>query len=75
VFCHRNAAGRITIELGPPLAFQRSRDLRDDLQRNTQLLTDMVEAAVRRHPDQYLWVQKRWKDYHPYLYPGYRPRP
>lgn len=75
VFCHRNAAGRIAIDLGPPLDFQRSRDLKDDLQRNTQLLTDRVEAAVRRHPDQYLWVQKRWKDYHPHLYPKYRPRP
>ena len=75
VFCHRNAAGQIAIALGPPLDFQRSRDLKDDLQRNTQLLTDRVEAAVRRHPDQYLWVQKRWKDYHPYLYPEYRPRP
>lgn len=75
VFCHRNAAGRIAIDLGPPLDFQRSHDLKNDLQRNTQLLTDRVEAAVRRHPDQYLWVQRRWKDYHPYLYPEYRPRP
>jgi lauroyl/myristoyl acyltransferase len=30
---------------------------------------------IRRHPDQYFWIQKRWKDYHPELYPGYRPRP
>lgn len=75
VFSHRNAEQRIAIELGPPLIFRRSRNLKEDLQDNTQLLTDRVEAAVRRHPDQYLWVQKRWKDYHPHLYPGYRPRP
>jgi KDO2-lipid IV(A) lauroyltransferase len=74
VFSHRNAEQRIAIELEPPLIFRRSRNLKKDLQHNTQLLTDRVEAAVRRHPDQYLWVQKRWKDYHPYLYPGYRSR-
>jgi KDO2-lipid IV(A) lauroyltransferase len=74
VFSHRNDDGRIAIELGPPLTFQRSGDLKENLKRNTQILTDRVEAAVRRHPDQYLWAQKRWKDYHPYLYPGYRPR-
>jgi KDO2-lipid IV(A) lauroyltransferase len=74
VFSHRTAEQRIAIELGPPLIFPRSRDLKEDLRRNTQVLTDRVEAAVRQHPDQYFWVQKRWKDYHPYLYPGYRPR-
>ena len=68
------AEGRIAIELGPPLASPPLRNLREDLKRTTQLLTDRVEAAVRRHPDQYLWVQKRWKDYHPDLYPGYRSR-
>ncbi len=74
VFSHRSAEGRIAIELGPPLIFQRSPSLKEDLKHNTQVLTDKVEAAVRKHPDQYLWVQKRWKDYHPHLYPGYRPR-
>lgn len=74
IFSHRTPEGRIAIELGPPLASQPLRNLREDLKRTTQLLTDRVEAAVRRHPDQYLWVQKRWKDYHPDLYPGYRSR-
>ena len=74
IFSHRTPAGLIAIELGPPLLSPRSRDLKGDLKRTTQLLTERVEAAVRRHPDQYLWFQKRWKDYHPYLYPGYRSR-
>jgi KDO2-lipid IV(A) lauroyltransferase len=74
VFSHRDNGGRIAIDLGPALIFQRSHNLKGDLKHNTQVLTDKIEAAVRKHPDQYLWVQKRWKDYYPNLYPGYRPR-
>lgn len=75
VFSHRTRSGSIAIELGPSLVFRRSPHLKEDLKHHTQVLTAKVEAAVRMHPDQYLWVQKRWKDYHPHLYPGYRPRP
>ncbi|MFO7709574.1 MAG: hypothetical protein R6V84_15515 [Desulfobacterales bacterium] len=75
LFSHRGLDGRLVIDIGPLVSVRRSRNLKNDLRQNTQILTDLVETAVRRHPDQYLWVQKRWKDYHPQLYPGYRPRP
>ena len=74
-FTTRNPDGSFSIEISPPIAVQRSGNLKDDLRRNTQRITDIVEMAVRAHPDQYLWLQKRWKEYYPYLYPGYRPRP
>lgn len=75
LFSYRGPDGRLAGEIGPPVPISRSRNLKSDLKQNTQILTDIVEAAIRRHPDQYFWIQKRWKDYHPELYPGYRPRP
>ena len=75
LFSYRGPDGRLAGEIGPPVPITRSRNLKRDLKQNTQTLTDIVEAAIRRHPDQYFWIQKRWKDYHPELYPGYRPRP
>ncbi len=75
LFSYRSPDGRLAGEIGPPVPVCRSRNLKSDLKQNTQALTDIVEAAIRRHPDQYFWIQKRWKDYHPELYPGYRPRP
>ncbi|MCU0538725.1 MAG: hypothetical protein MUF46_02400 [Desulfobacterales bacterium] len=75
MFSYRRPDGRLTGEIGPPVPIARTRHLKSDLTQNTQALTDIVEAAIRRHPDQYFWIQKRWKDYHPELYPGYRPRP
>jgi KDO2-lipid IV(A) lauroyltransferase len=68
-FCHRNSKGELIARAEPPLEIQRTGDLRFDLQFTTQLITDRVERAVRRHPEQWNWMLKRWKDYYPDLYP------
>ncbi len=73
-FSSRMDDGRFSIDIPPPIAIQKSGNLKDLLKINTQRITDATEWAIRRQPDQYLWLQKRWKDYYPQLYPGYRPR-
>ena len=35
--------------------------MRADLIANTQMMTDLVENAVREYPDQWLWMHKRWR--------------
>lgn len=75
MFSSRCEDGRLIGEIEPPVALVRTRNFKSDLKQNTQTLTDIVETVIRRRPDQYFWIQKRWKDYHPELYPGYRPRP
>jgi len=74
-FSSRNSDDTLSFDVLPPLAVQRSGDFQDLLKHNTQLFTETVETAVRKHPDQYFWMQKRWKDYYPHIYPSYRPRP
>jgi KDO2-lipid IV(A) lauroyltransferase len=39
----------------------RTGDEERDIRESTQLFTRCVEAFVRRHPDQWLWVHRRWK--------------
>jgi len=68
VFCLREADGTIGIQVGAPIDMIRTRDLRHDLQVNTQRITDVVEDMVRRHPEQWHWLMKRWKDHYPHLY-------
>ena len=53
---------------------KRTGDLRSDVQADTQMITDVVQKAVRQYPDQWFWVHKRWKKYYPYLYPEYQAR-
>ncbi|MGD2098948.1 MAG: lysophospholipid acyltransferase family protein [Desulfobacterales bacterium] len=68
-FCHRTERGTLIVELEPPVEMQRTGNLRVDLQTNTQRITDRVERAILRYPEQWNWLLKRWKDFYPDLYP------
>ena len=69
VFSHRNSKGDLVINIERPVEIQRTGDLRSDLQTNTQIITNIVEQAVRKHPEQWNWILKRWKEFYPDLYP------
>jgi KDO2-lipid IV(A) lauroyltransferase len=70
-FSFRDRRGRIGVKFGSPIRVRRSGNLRSDLQAITQSITDEVELAVRRRPEQWMWMQRRWKDFHPEIYPFY----
>lgn len=74
VFSHRNQMGNLVIEVERPIEIQRTGDLRSDLQTNTQLITDRIEQAVRKNPEQWNWILKRWKEFYPHLYPESKER-
>ena len=73
-YCVRDKNGQLTIHIGSPLNLKRTGDLKKDLIVNTQMMTEMVESAVRAHPEQWLWMHKRWKKHYPHLYPEYYAR-
>lgn len=50
---------RLVFEPSPALV--RTADESFDVQENTARLTRRWEAIVRRHPDQWLWIHRRWK--------------
>jgi KDO2-lipid IV(A) lauroyltransferase len=69
IFCNRNDDGMLSINIEPPLILKKTDDLRTDLVTNTQIMTDAIEKAIRRYPEQWFWVHKRWRKYYPHLYP------
>jgi KDO2-lipid IV(A) lauroyltransferase len=71
VFCIREEDQKLTIIIEPSVQLVRTKSLRDDLSTNTQIMTDIIEKAVRKYPDQWLWLHKRWKRFYPELYPEY----
>lgn len=71
VFCVREEDQKLTIIIEPPVELVRTKNLRKDLITNTQIMTDVIENAVRKYPDQWLWLHKRWKRFYPDLYPEY----
>lgn len=57
----RREGGRLVFEVDGPLPVARTGELRADLTAHTALLTARLEAAVRGHPEQWLWLHRRWK--------------
>jgi KDO2-lipid IV(A) lauroyltransferase len=44
-----------------PVDLIRTGDAERDVLENTQRFATVIEEIVRRHPDQWVWVHKRWK--------------
>ena len=55
------AQKKYRLQFGPALDLVRTGDEDSDVRQNTARFTAVIEAYVRRHPDQWLWVHKRWK--------------
>ena len=45
----------------PEVELSRTGDDTADIRENTQRFTRVIENYVRRYPDQWLWVHRRWK--------------
>lgn len=55
VFIERLADGRHRVRFQPPL------DLPDDPEAATALMTAQIEEQVRRLPEQWVWMHRRWR--------------
>ena len=53
--------GRYRLRFDPPLDLVRTGDPEEDVRANTQLFMRVLEQHIRRHPDQWLWIHRRWK--------------
>ena len=49
------------LHFGSELTLVRTGDQARDIVSNTALFTATIEAYVRRYPEQWLWVHRRWK--------------
>ncbi len=45
----------------PPLETVNTGNPKDDIVTNTARYTNVLEAVIRRHPDQWLWIHRRWR--------------
>jgi KDO2-lipid IV(A) lauroyltransferase len=52
---------KYVLEFGEQLPIPRTGDDEADIITNTQICTTAIEQWVRRYPEQWLWVHRRWK--------------
>jgi len=55
------AERRYVLHFGPESVIPHTADAAADILAGTQLCTQAIESWIRRYPDQWLWIHRRWK--------------
>jgi KDO2-lipid IV(A) lauroyltransferase len=53
--------GRYVLHFGPEIEILRTGNTAADILRATQQCASVTESWIRRYPDQWLWIHRRWK--------------
>jgi KDO2-lipid IV(A) lauroyltransferase len=61
IYVFRSNEGRRTLVIEPPVTIQRTGDEGTDIELLTAQFTQVIEHIVRRHPNQWTWLNRRWK--------------
>jgi Kdo2-lipid IVA lauroyltransferase/acyltransferase len=59
--CWDAELAKYRLQFDPAVELVRSGNDDEDIRENTARFTRVIEEHVRAHPDQWLWVHKRWK--------------
>ncbi|MBI3813914.1 MAG: lysophospholipid acyltransferase family protein [Nitrospinae bacterium] len=61
IFAIREGTGKIKIIVGEAIEVIPSGDYQEDIERYTAVFTGIIESVIRKYPDQWLWLHRRWK--------------
>lgn len=57
---HRADGGHHII-IAPPIFVEKTKDRKSDIANATQKLNDILEAHIRKYPEDWFWLHDRWK--------------
>ena len=62
-YTFRKPNGQHVMVFEEPMAFLDHGPREQNIAVMTQSYTDKIEAIIRRHPDQWMWIHRRWKEF------------
>jgi Kdo2-lipid IVA lauroyltransferase/acyltransferase len=76
---HRTPDGRHVVTVSEPIPRPQTGDHRADIHEYTRMMNDHLSAQIRRQPEEWVWMHRRWKkrppDEPPHLNPDAKPIP
>ncbi|MBN2403857.1 MAG: lysophospholipid acyltransferase family protein [Spirochaetes bacterium] len=57
----REKDGTLKIIISPPLGFDYNKSRKSAVFKNTGIWTKSIEELIRKYPEQYFWMHRRWK--------------
>lgn len=60
-FMIRKTDNRLKLVIEPPIAFVKANDKEEEIKQNVALLTKVTEQHIRKYPEQWWWLHRRWK--------------
>ena len=60
-FLIRAGQGRHRLGFSPEIPVRRTGNVQQDIVENTHAFTRVIESYVRRYPDHWFWLHRRWK--------------
>ena len=58
---YRKGYGKYKLVIGPPILFEKRGSGKDTLHFMTQKYNFHLEQIIRKHPQQWMWIHRRWK--------------
>jgi KDO2-lipid IV(A) lauroyltransferase len=60
-FLVREVPGQHRLMLSDEIPVRRTGDVQRDIEETTRLFNQVIEAYIRRYPDHWFWLHRRWK--------------
>lgn len=65
VYAYRDAQFKTHVVIESPIEWEENPDKDLQITEMTQKYNNWIESVVRRHPEQWMWVHRRWKRWKP----------
>tara|TARA_Y100001935_G_C17291606_1_gene503676 strand:+ start:346 stop:1212 length:867 start_codon:yes stop_codon:yes gene_type:complete len=62
-YTFRSSEGIHEVHLLPQVDMEKFKDSEDAAQKATQHFNGLLEQMIREHPDQWMWIHRRWKEF------------